>query len=195
MKKTFILLLGWFVLIDSYAQTAGSIIDINDKAIKIDSLQGKKILLIILPVIKDTAIINQLLRFQKKYEKQVQVIGLVNTQSGGTTKEFYKNTYGDASTAGITISEGIQPVEKVTDERNSVIQWVSGRNKNRELDRFATGSKYFISEDGRMSAQLGKETSLDAPLVKSILNAKVPVAIKRAKEIPTPSSTPKSNNP
>jgi len=195
MKKIFILLLGWFMLIDSYAQTAESIIDINDKAIKIDSLQGKKIILIILPVVKDTAIINQLLRFQKKYEKQVQVIGLVNTQSGETTKEFYKNTYGDASTAGITISEGIQPVEKVADERKSVIQWISSRNNNRQLDRFATGSKYFISENGRLYAQLGKNTSLDDPFVKCIVNTQVPTAVTKVKEAPVPTPDPKTQNP
>jgi hypothetical protein len=164
------------------AQVSGSITDINNNTISIKSLQGKKILLVVLPLQKDTAIINQLLRFQKKNEQRVTVIGLVTIQAGAPSKDFYKETYTEASQKGITITEGLATVETVADERESVIQWLTGKSNNRQLDRFANGSKYFLSEEGRLYAQLGKGTRLDDPLVACIVNTVVPKSVKKVKE-------------
>jgi hypothetical protein len=60
-----------------------------------------------------------------------------------------------------------------------VIQWITSRSNNRQADRYATGSKYFIAEDGRLYAQAGKDVNLDAPIIKSIINVNVPKAVMR----------------
>ncbi len=39
------------------------------------------------------------------------------------------------------------------------------------------GSKYFISEDGRLFATLGPDMSLDAPLVYTLVHAQMPKAV------------------
>lgn len=194
MNKIFLLLISGLLYYGSRAQSQGSITDIYNKSMPIDSLQGKKILLIVLPLEKDSGVINQLLRFQKKYAQKAQVIALVNTRSvGSSSKEFYKETYAETSRDGITISEGFQPAEKVDSERASVIQWISGKNNNRQLDRYATGSKYFLSEDGRLYAQLGKDVSLDDRIIQNIVNTHVPKAITRIKQ-GTSKETPASKN-
>jgi len=184
MKKILTIIMSLLVYIGSIAQTSPGITDIYNNTISIQSLQGKKILILILPLQKDTAAINQLLRFQKKYEQKVAVLGLVTVQPGSPSVDFYKNTYNDASKEGITITTGISIDNKAADERESTIQWLTAKNNNRQADRYATGSKYFLSEDGRLYAQLEKGISLDAPIVKSIINVIVPKAIARTKEDP-----------
>lgn len=177
MQKIFIILLTGLLFQGSMAQeTVRNITDINNNSIVIDSLQGTKLLLIVLPAQTDTAFNNQLLRFQKTYSQMVKVLGLVSVQTGTASKEFYEATYGDASRLGVIVTEGISAGEKVENERASMIQWMSTRSDNRQQDRYVVGTKYFLSEEGRLYAQLGKGTSLDDPLVKCIVNTQVPTA-------------------
>jgi hypothetical protein len=195
MKITFIILLT-LLYQASMAQSAKSFTDVNNKNIDIDSLQGTKLLIIVLPARTDTALNNQLLRFQKTYAQKVKVIGLVSVQAGTPSKESYATTYDSATKAGVIVSEGITSTTKADNERASVLQWMTSRSNSRQQDRYAVGSKYFLSEDGRLYAQLGKATSLDDPLVKCIVNTKVPTrAIKPKTEMPDSLSVPKANNP
>lgn len=182
MKKILIIIMYLLVCINSIAQTALDITDIYNNTISTKSLQGKKILIVILPLQKDTAAINQLLRFQKKYEQKVAVLGLVTVQPGSPSADFYKNTYNDASKEGLMVTTGISIDNKAADERESTIQWLTAKSDNRQADRYTTGSKYFLSEDGRLYAQLEKAINLDAPIVQSIINVMVPKAIARTKE-------------
>lgn len=192
MKKICIILLTGLLYQNSIAQSVRSITDVNDKTTTIDSLKGKKLLIIVLPSQTDTALNTQLLRFQKMYAQKVKVIGLVNVQPGATSKEFYATTYAAAARSGVIVSEGIVNTEKADNERASVIQWMTSTSNNRQKDRYAIGTKYFLSEDGRLYAKLGKETSLDDPLVKCIINTKVPTAVTKVNKT-NPSPAPKTN--
>jgi hypothetical protein len=192
MKKMLIILLINLIYQSSNAQSVRNITDVNNKNTSIDSLNGTKLLIMVLPSQSDTALNNQLLRFQKMYAQKVKVIALVNVQTGASTKEFYATTYAAASRSGIIVSEGIASTEKADNERASIIQWMTGKSKNRQQDHYAIGAKYFLSEEGRLYAHLGKETSLDDPLVKCIVNTKVPVAVKKVSEF-KPSPAPKIN--
>jgi hypothetical protein len=161
---------------NSMSQAIRSITDINNRNTSIDSLKGTKLLIIVVPSQTDTAISNQLLRFQKNYAQKVKVIALVPVQTGTTSKELYAAYYDSVSQSGVIVSEGIAGTEMPDNERASMIQWLSGKSNDRQQDRFVTGSKYFLSEEGRLYAQLGIETSLDDPLIKCIINTNVPAA-------------------
>jgi hypothetical protein len=193
MKTILIITLCGLLNTVGIAQTTRYISDVDNKTINLDTLQGRKILLIVLPLEIDTAIINQLLRFQKKYEKKVKVLGLVNTKQGAPTKEFYKDAYNEATRSGITVTEGLVSTDTIANERASVVQWVTGKNNDRRADRYATGSKYFLSEEGRLYAQLGRDISLDDRIVQNIMNTNVPKAISRLKP-GTTKGTPASKN-
>jgi hypothetical protein len=182
MKKILLILLTGVLYINSNSQTVRSISDVNDKTFVIDSLKGAKLLIIVLPAQTDTALNNQLLRFQKIYEQKVKVIALVNVQPGMPSRENYATAYSEASRLGVIVTEGIKANEKADNERASIIQWMTGRSNDRQKDRYAVGAKYFLSEEGRLYAHLGKATSLDDPLVKCIINTKVPTA--RMREAP-----------
>ena len=176
MKKIFLLLVAGLLYQNSMAQSVNNITDINNQTTTIDSLQGTKLLIIVLPSQTDTALNNQLLRFQKNYAQKVKVIALVSMEPGAPTKEFYTTTYADASRSGVIVSGGIASSEKPDNERAAIIQWMTSKSNNRQQDRYAVGSKFFLSEEGRLYAQLDKQTSLDDPLVKCIINTKVPTA-------------------
>src|SRR5688572_30317331 len=107
MKKICIIILTGLLFKSGIAQTVRSLTDVNNKSTIIDSLQGTKLLIMVLPSQTDTALNNQLLRFQKTYSQKVKVVGLVSVQGQTASKEFYATTYADASKEGIIVSEGI----------------------------------------------------------------------------------------
>jgi hypothetical protein len=176
MKTIFIIIITSLLSQHSMPQSLGNITDVNNKIILIDSLKGTKLLIVVLPSQTDTALNNQLLRFQKTYSQKVKVIGLVNVQPGSPTKEFYASAYGEASRSGVIVSEGIAGTEKTDNERASMIQWMTTKSNSRQQDRYAVGAKFFLSEEGRVYAQLGKEIGLDDPIIKCLVNTKVPTA-------------------
>lgn len=146
---------------------AQTITDIHQQTFSVDSLGGKKILIIILPLQQDTAAINQLLRFQDRFSDSVQVIGLV-------TSEVDTVIYQEAVARGVIITMGSMELDPST-ERRSVLKWLSDLNKNnRASDPGVLGYKYFLSKHGRLYAELGPLSDLDGTLVENIVRSKVP---------------------
>lgn len=197
MKKIYLILLTGLLFKTGIAQTVRNLTDVNNKTTIIDSLQGTKLLIMVLPSQTDTALNNQLLRFQKSYGQKLKVIALVNVQPGMPSREHYASTYAEASRLGVIVTDGIKANEKADNERAAVIQWMTGRSNNRQQDRYAAGSKFFLSEQGKMYAQLGKGTSLDDPLIKCIINTKVPTAkMREAPKVSASQTTaPGTQNP
>ncbi len=88
-----------------------------------------------------------------------------------------KNVYQKSTQSGVLVSEGIKTRNANSEQRESVLEWITEKKEKRSVDDLdETGNKYFISEDGRLFATLGVETSLDDPIVSAIINTKVPQA-------------------
>lgn len=152
-----------------YSQEAGQISDLASNHWSVSSMEGKKVLVVILPLYQDTAICNQLLRFKSRHADSVQLIGLVCTDSCGSSAEILTGLYSDLMASGVIISEGITEVTP-DDVRESVLLWLSGKNKfSRQTEACFIGDKYFLSKRGELYAQLGHETSLDRQIVDNIV--------------------------
>ncbi|WP_160715070.1 hypothetical protein [Chitinophaga solisilvae] len=145
MKKTLLMILLCYTG-HCFAQTSAP--DLQQYA-------GKRLLYIILPAIEDTSLNNQLLRFRQQYKDTMPVIALCPAVSRQLEE------------AGVVFTAGF-PRTGTKDPRQSVLEWLTGRMPS------ITGSKYFISEDGRLYAHLGPDIPLDLPLVRGIVLAAVP---------------------
>src|SRR4051812_31992407 len=130
MKPIYMILLSSVLYHNSKAQALRNITDIYNKTTSIDSLKGTKLLIVVLPAQTDTALNNQLLRFQKTFLQKVKVIALVTTQPGAPSREFYKTTYATTSRAGVIVSEGVAGTEKPDNERAAIIQWMTSKSNN-----------------------------------------------------------------
>jgi len=162
---------------------------VNGRAIDLDNYAGKKLLYIILPMTPDTALINQVERFQMKFSNKIVVIGLVNLK--GKAADTITRQYSKLVNEGMLLSEGLKRRNAGSTQRTSVIEWIcEKRSASAENERKEIGSKYFISEDGRLYATLGADVSLDSPLMPSIVNTPVAKAIYQE----DPSITPAKGN-
>lgn len=162
---------------------------VTGQVIDLDSYADKKLLYIILPIIPDTALNNQVERFQKKYSGKVVVLGLVSLR--GKTADTVKQQYSKLVNAGMLLSEGLKNRHAGSAQRTSVLEWIcEKRSASVENEQREIGSKYFISEDGRLYAMLGADVSLDSPLMPSIVNTTVAKAVYQE----DPSVTPGKGN-
>jgi hypothetical protein len=75
MKSLYVIVLTILFYCCSMAQSRGTITDINSHTVNLDSMCGKKMLIMLLPLQRDTAVISQLLRFQNNYVSSVVVGG------------------------------------------------------------------------------------------------------------------------
>lgn len=149
---------------------------VTGQAIDLDGYAGKKLVYIILPTTPDTALINQVERFQNKFSEKVVVLGLVNLK--GKAADTVRQQYSKLVNAGILLSEGLKRRNAGSAQRTSVMEWIcEKRSASPENEQKEIGSKYFISEDGRLFAMLGADVPLDSPLMPSIVNTTVVKAI------------------
>jgi hypothetical protein len=72
------------------------------------------------------------------------------------------------------LTEGVADADSVAGPRGGILKYLSHKSRNRQVDRFAEGSKYFLSEKGRLFAQLGKTGSLDSQLADHLVQTIVP---------------------
>ena len=174
MKIISSIILCLLLNINSKAQTTPVIYDINNNSLVIDSMAGKKILVIILPLQRDTGIVHQLVSFQNSHDSLVKIIGMVCWGNNNPAIDTMRSIYAEAVSAGVFITQGMQPGDSAVDQRQAVIKWLSAMNADRTANPFALGSKYFISRAGRLYAQPGSSISLDSHLAENILRSPVP---------------------
>lgn len=143
--------------------------------IDLSGFSGKKLLYIVMPEKTDTGLVNQIERFQKKYGDQVQVIGIVKQ---GTNYLQARSMMSKVIDKGMVVTEGIAARKQNSPQRESVLEWISEKRRaSVESEQKEAGSKYFISEDGRLYATLGADMSLDSPLMPSIVNTTLAKAV------------------
>lgn len=166
------LLVGGSAL-SSRGQTPGYVMTIANQPVHLDTMDGRKLLIVILPAQPDTGLTGQLVRFQTRHSRQVRVFAIVAAGTGALAAAS-PTGYGKLPAFGITVTEGIADNAAVGGPRSGLLQYLSRKSRNRLTDRFAEGSKYFLSEKGRLFAQLGRNGSLDSPQADYIVQTHVP---------------------
>ncbi|MBO9205409.1 MULTISPECIES: thioredoxin domain-containing protein [Niastella] len=170
MSKIILLLFMLCRCVAANAQTS-----LDGAAINLSGFAGKKLLYVVMPVNTDTALVNQIERFQKKFGDKVQVIAIVKP---GTNRLAVRSAISKVMDSGMIVTEGIASRKENSSQRESVMEWISEKRRiSAESEQNEVGSKYFISEDGRLYVMLGADVSFDSPLMMSIVNARVAKAI------------------
>jgi hypothetical protein len=156
------------------AQSPGYIQNAVHQPSHLDTTDGRKLLIVLLPTKPDTAFTGQLLRFQARHGEQVRIIGMLTPGTARMVTADRSNTYVRLLAAGILLTEGMAQTDSIAGPRSGILKYLSNKNRNRQIDHFAEGGKYFLSEKGRLYAQLGKTTSLDTRLADYIVQTHVP---------------------
>lgn len=174
MKYAYTFLMGWIWVFSAQSQTPGHLLDVNARSVLIDSADGRKMMIILLPAQTDTGLLGQMMRFQQRHGSQVRVIGIMTSDSSSKTALAAQTGLGKLSTVGVILTTGMAASDSVTGPRGKLVKYLSARSRNRQVDKLVVGCKYFLSESGKPFAQLGPNNSLDSRLADYIVQAKVP---------------------
>lgn len=173
-KFLYLLVFSFFLHLSGRGQTPGFIQTINHQAVHLDTTDGRKVLIVILPAQPDTALIGQLARFQSRHSRRIRVIAISAPGTTAMAATISPNGYGSLPGAGIIVTQGIADGDSTAGPRSGILKYLSQKSRKRQVDRFAEGSKYFLSEKGRLFAQLGKSGSLDSRIADYIVQTIVP---------------------
>lgn len=174
MRTYLILLLFLLSFCAVRSQSPGGVKDLQGQSIPLDSITSRKMLIVILPASSDTAIIGQLLRFQSRHAQQVTIMGIVSQGMVNPSVKSAGNGYDRLRAGGIWLTAGMAAGDSAASTRQSVLKYISNKSRARQVDRLAEGSKYFLSEKGRLFAQLGGNISLDSRVADYIIQTNVP---------------------
>src|SRR5579859_7487917 len=94
MKRYGIFLWMLLTAITGFGQSVAGVRDVRGQSIPLDSLTGKKLLIVILPTTKDTALTGQLLRFQRRHARQVAILGIVSQGTSLLAMDTTSDGYG-----------------------------------------------------------------------------------------------------
>jgi hypothetical protein len=156
------------------AQRVGGVRDLRGQTIPLDSPSGKKLLIVILPTIPDTALMGQITRFGQRHARQITILGIIAHGAGPSMADSSGGGYVRLRQTGVWLTQGMAATDSASSIRQSVLRYLSAKSRNRQTDRLAEGAKYFLSEKGRLFAQLGSHASLDSPVADYLLQTKVP---------------------
>jgi hypothetical protein len=176
IRKIFLFLLLILSLeIYSRAQSTADFTNLYNQPVSLDSFKNTKIMVVLLPAQLDSGWYNSMLRFIGRDTGQIRVLCLMDSALTFPVADSLQALYDSLSTAGVVLTSGmLTPPSDTTDRWKALLYWMTGKSLGRNMEGGATGRKYFISEDGRLYAVLGTETSLDDPVTDFVVNTQVP---------------------
>lgn len=149
-----------------------SLKNIDGNELELNSLSGKRIMLIVVPIDGGDSLIKQIISFAQSNKEILHVIGILSNEDGYTLsgKQEVKDLYKDS---GIMLTEGLNTRKGA--EQSEIMQWLTDRKKNFHFDMNCkgVGHKYFVSPTGTLYSVIGPELSLNAPTIQRILNASI----------------------
>lgn len=160
---------------------AQSIYELTIKSVKGDSISikqfaGKKTLFIIVPLSKQDSVYNQMRKFKERYKDSVNIVGILSIDDG------YKSGQSNSiktmfDELGIVLTEGMYTRKKEGSKQSVLLQWLTDKNKNRHYNNDASGigTKFFISETGRLFAVLPPQASLQNQIIDRIVHSSMRV--------------------
>jgi len=149
--------------------------NLEGRKMSLKDFQGKKILIVILPVAAtDTTIsIEELSVLQKKYINSLVVIGVLAEETGYSPKEEkgIKNLYRGRKPA-FSVAEGMKVKKEAGAAQSKLFQWLTSKEKNRHFDQDikGVGHKFFVDEQGELYAVMGPQIKLSNPVIDRILS-------------------------
>jgi glutathione peroxidase len=177
MKKLILFLVNIFILAQltnaqGYQQLSFTTIDGENFSLSFYS--GKKVLFIIAPLAQADSSFTQIQSFASRYQDTVKVIAIPSFEDGyqATNATALKAMY---SNTGIVLTEGMHTKKTSGANQSLLMKWLTDKSRNYhyDMDAQGIGQKFFVSEQGSLFAVLVPQTSLQHPIVNSIVHTSV----------------------
>lgn len=178
MKKILLIISCSFLLSMTCTESiyTHSIVTIEGQMKPMTELQGKKILVITLPIQQNASsdsLLNALEALQVAHAGSLIVIGVPSYEDGYTVsvKNQLKDWYRSKLNNTIIISDGLYTRKTSGGQQDPLFRWLTDKTKNGSLDKDVSGerNKFFVWTDGQLLAALGPEVTLGGPTMNSLI--------------------------
>lgn len=178
MKKIFLIIPCIFLLSMTYVESiySYSITTIEGQMKPMADFQGKKILIITLPIqqnISNDSLLTSIDSLQGANSNSMVVIGVPAYEDGYTLalKTQLQQWYRSKLNAAIVITDGMYTRKTSGGQQSPLFQWLTDKTKNGSLNQDVTGerNKFFIWTDGQLLAALGAQVKLGGSTIRNLI--------------------------
>jgi len=178
MKKIISIISCFFLLSMTYTESIYiySIVTIEGQNKSMADFQGKKILIITLPIQQNASndsLLNSIDSLRAVHVNSLVVIGVPAYEDGYTPaiKEQLKNWYRTKLNTAIIITDGLFTRKTSGGQQDPLFQWLTDKNKNGSLNQDVTGerNKFFVWTDGQLLAALGAQVKIGGSTMNSLI--------------------------
>lgn len=149
---------------------------INGDTMQLSQYQGKKVLLIVIPVshaMDDSSTLINIENFYQRYKESITFIGVPSYEDGyvDSVSTNIKAWYRDTLHLSFIITTGMFTRNISGSHQAYLFQWLTNENRNGHFgtDIIAHGQKFLLNESGELKAVFDAGTALDGRLMDLII--------------------------
>jgi glutathione peroxidase len=138
--------------------------------------QGKKMLIITLPVqqnIASDSLLHSLDSLNTVFGGSLLIIGTPSYEDGYTAsmKESLKQWYRSILSMNIIVTEGLYTRKTSGNQQHPLFKWLTDKNRNNHFDRDVSGpkDKFIVWTNGELIGVLGAQTKIKSNTVNGLL--------------------------
>lgn len=153
-----------------------SVTTLDGQTVSMSTLQGKKAMLVVLPVTSttsDSLYLSTLDSLSRAYESQVTMIGFPSFEDGYSADSLSSLTIWYRSIIGnqFVISRGIY-TRKASAGQDSIFAWLTHASSNGHFDQDVDGpgQTYFINENGQLYTMIAPGIPLTNRIMQKLLH-------------------------
>lgn len=178
MQKIIFIIFCFFLLSMTCTESiyTHSIVTIEGQIKTMADFQGKKILIITLPIQQNASndsLLYSIDSLRAAHAGSLVVIAVPAFEDGYTPaiKEQLKNWYRTKLSTAIIITEGLYTRKTSGSQQHPLFQWLTDKNKNGKLNEDVLGerNKFFVWTDGELLAALGAQIKIGGSTMNSLI--------------------------
>lgn len=178
MQKIIFIIFCFFLLSMTCTESiyTHTVVTIEGQSKSMANFQGKKILIITLPIEQNASndsLLNSIDSLRAAHANSLVVIGVPAYEDGYTpsNKEQLKNWYRTKLNAAVIITEGLYTRKTSGSQQHPLFSWLTDKNKNGSLNQDVTGArnKFFVWTDGQLLAALGAQVKIGGSTMNSLI--------------------------
>ncbi len=153
-----------------------SVMSIEGNNRPLSQCQGKKILIITLPIQRNAAadsLLFSLDSLSRNNASSLVIVGVPAYEDGYTPgiKNQLKIWYRNYLNASIIITEGLRTRRNAGGQQHSLFKWLTDKNKNGHFDQDVTGpgQKFLVRRNGELFGVLGAQVRISSPAINRML--------------------------
>jgi glutathione peroxidase len=178
MTKFILIISCFFLLSMTYTESVyiHSIKTIEGPSKSISDYQGKKLLIITLPIqqnVSNDSLLSSIDSLRAVQGSSLVIIAVPSYEDGYTPaiKNQLKNWYRTKLNTAVIITEGLYTRKTSGSQQHPLFKWLTDKNKNTHFDNDVTGprQKFIVWKDGQIIGSIASQTTIGSAVIHGLL--------------------------